>query len=248
MATPVILLGYGGNVVDVIDMIDDLNDAHASGGAANQDTQAARDGDPAIGPPYDILGFMDNRDELQGQSFFGYPMLGRFADAARYVEHYPEVRFTTWIGRVDTYLRRPKMIASLGVPHERFLTLVHPTTYLSRRAKIGRGALIFQHCTISNSAIIGDHVVILPQTIVSHDCLLGDYAVSTSGVLIASEAKVGRNAYLGSACSMLPGVKIGEGALVGLSSVVLRDVEPYKVMVGNPARVLRDVDRFIADY
>jgi acetyltransferase-like isoleucine patch superfamily enzyme len=62
-------------------------------------------------------------------------------------------------------------------------------------------------------------------------------------VLVASEAKVGRNCYLGSACSMLPGVTIGEGSLVGLSSVVLRDVEPYKVVVGNPARVLRDVQR-----
>ena len=73
--------------------------------------------------------------------------------------------------------------------------------------------------------------------------MLEDYAVATSAVLIGSEAKVGRNAYLGSACSMLPGVRIGEGSLVGLSSVVLRDVEPYKVVVGNPARVLRDVER-----
>jgi sugar O-acyltransferase (sialic acid O-acetyltransferase NeuD family) len=220
VTTPVILLGYGGNVVDVIDIIDDINDAE--------------------GRKYEVLGFMDNRDELQGKELNGFPMLGRFADAGRFVEHYPDVRFTTWISRVDTYHRRPEMIASLGIPHERFLTLIHPTTYVSRRAKIGRGVLLYQNCTVANSAMIGDHVVVLQQTNISHDCILSDYAVVTASVTVASEAKLGRNCYLGTGCLMLPGVTIGEGSLVGLGSVVLRDVEPYKVVVGNPARVLRD--------
>jgi sugar O-acyltransferase (sialic acid O-acetyltransferase NeuD family) len=224
VTTPLILLGYGGNVVDIIDMVDDMNDAK-----------------DAADPTYEVLGFLDNRDELQGKEFFGFSMLGKFADAGRFVQRYPEVRFTTWIGRADTYLRRPRMIQSLGVPHERFQTLVHPTTYLSRRARIGRGVLIFQNCTVSNSAVLGDHVVALPHTIVSHDCLLDDYAVATSAVIVGSVAKVGRNCYLGSGCSMLPGVKIGEGSMVGLGTVVLRDVAPGKVVVGNPARVLRDV-------
>jgi sugar O-acyltransferase (sialic acid O-acetyltransferase NeuD family) len=177
---------------------------------------------------------------MQGKSFHGYPVLGRLPDATRYVAQYPELRFTTWIGRVETYHLRPERIASLGVPAERFETLVHPTSYISRRAKIGRGALIFQQCTVSNGAAIGDHVVALPQTVISHDCLLGDYAVATSAVTVGSEAKVGRNVYLGTGCMMLPGVSIGEGSLVGIGSVVLRDVEPNKVVVGNPARVLRD--------
>jgi sugar O-acyltransferase (sialic acid O-acetyltransferase NeuD family) len=222
-ATPLILLGYGGNVVDVIDMVDDLNDAAGSSGRR-----------------YEVLGFLDPRDELQGQERNGLPVLGRLPDAGRYVERYADVRFTTWIGRSDTYHLRPERIASLGVPHERFETIVHPTTYVSRRATIGRGALIFQQCTISNQAIVGDHVVLLPQTVVSHDCVLGDYAVATSACIVGSEAKVGRNAYLGTGCSMLPGVKIGEGSLVGVGSVVLRDVEPNKVVVGNPSRVLRN--------
>ena len=223
MATPLILLGYGGNVVDVIDMVDDLNDAVSPGG-----------------PRYEVLGFLDPRDELQGQERTGLPVLGRLTDAGRYVERYADVRFTTWIGRVETYHLRPERIASLGVPHERFETIVHPTTYLSRRATVGRGALVFQQCTVSNQAIIGDHVVVLPQTVISHDCVLGDYAVATSACLVGSEATVGRNAYLGTGCSMLPGVKIGEGSLVGIGAVVLRDVEPNKVVVGNPARELRD--------
>jgi len=223
VTTPLILLGYGGNVVDIVDMVDDINDANNAEGAR-----------------YELLGFLDRREEMQGKSFHGYPMLGRFTDAAQFVERYPDVRFTTWIGRSDTYLERPAVIEGLGLPPERFQTLIHPTTYVSRRAHIGRGVLIYQHCTVSNSAALGDHVVVLPQSVISHDCALGEYAVATSNVTVGSEAKVGRNCYLGTGCSMLPGVTIGEGSLVGLSSVVLRDVEPFKVVVGNPARVLRD--------
>ena len=222
MTTPLILLGYGGNVVDVIDMVDDMN---AAAGAGD--------------PRYEVLGYLDPRDELQGRAPHGYPVLGRLPDAPRYVQQYRDVRFTTWIGRVDTYHLRPERIASLGVPHERFASLVHPTSYLSRRAKLGRGALVFQQCTVSNQAVLGDHVVVLPQTVISHDCELGDYAVVTSACIVGSEAKVGRNAYLGAGCSMLPGVTIGEGSLVGIGTVVLRDVAPDTVVVGNPARVLR---------
>lgn len=168
---------------------------------------------------------------------------GRFADAPQLVDRYLAVRFTTWIGRVDTYQRRPQMLQGLGLPPERFVTLVHPTSSVSRRARVGRGVLIYQHCTVSSSAVIEDHVVVLPHAVISHDCVLSEYAVVTSAVTVGSEAKVGRNSYLGTRCCMLPGVHIGEGSLVGIGSVVLRDVDPYTVVVGNPARPLREARR-----
>jgi sugar O-acyltransferase (sialic acid O-acetyltransferase NeuD family) len=229
VTTPLILLGYGGNVVDILDLVDDLNDAAEEDGSGQ--------------PRYEVLGFLDNRDELQDQSFHDYPMLGRFADAPRLVDRHPTVRFTTWIGRVETYQRRPAMIGSLGLPPERFVTLVHPTCSVSRLARVGRGVLIYPHCTVSSSAVIEDHVVVLPHAVISHDCVLGEYAVVTSNVTVGSSARVGRSTYLGTHCCMLPEVSIGEGSLVGIGSVVLRDVEPYSVVVGNPARRLRDAAR-----
>jgi heptaprenylglycerol acetyltransferase len=51
-----------------------------------------------------------------------------------------------------------------------------------------------------------------------------------------------RGCYLGAACLVLPGVTVGERAVVGAGAVVTRDVPPGKVVVGVPARVVRDVD------
>jgi acetyltransferase-like isoleucine patch superfamily enzyme len=50
---------------------------------------------------------------------------------------------------------------------------------------------------------------------------------------------IGRNAWIGMGSVILPGVRIGEGCVVGAGSVVTRDVEPFSVAAGNPARVLR---------
>jgi acetyltransferase-like isoleucine patch superfamily enzyme len=51
--------------------------------------------------------------------------------------------------------------------------------------------------------------------------------------------RVGRGAWIGAAAVVLPGVTLGEGSVVGAGAVVTRDVPPFGVVVGNPARLLR---------
>ncbi len=50
--------------------------------------------------------------------------------------------------------------------------------------------------------------------------------------------RVGRGAWLGGGCWIMKGVTIGEGAVIGVNSVVLTDVPPFAVAMGNPARVV----------
>jgi UDP-2-acetamido-3-amino-2,3-dideoxy-glucuronate N-acetyltransferase len=51
-----------------------------------------------------------------------------------------------------------------------------------------------------------------------------------------------RGASIGSNATILCGVTVGEGAIVGAGSVVTKDVPPYTIVAGNPARVLRKVE------
>jgi acetyltransferase-like isoleucine patch superfamily enzyme len=50
---------------------------------------------------------------------------------------------------------------------------------------------------------------------------------------------IGDGCDIGMGAILLPGVVVGEGAIVGAGSVVTKDVEPYSVVAGNPARFLR---------
>ena len=54
------------------------------------------------------------------------------------------------------------------------------------------------------------------------------------GVIIKDDAYIGAN------CVIMPGVTIGEGALIGAGSFVNKDVEPWSIYVGTPARKIRD--------
>ena len=50
---------------------------------------------------------------------------------------------------------------------------------------------------------------------------------------------VGNDVWIGQNVTVMPGVKIGDGAIIGMNSVVASDVEPYSIVVGNPAREIR---------
>ncbi len=53
---------------------------------------------------------------------------------------------------------------------------------------------------------------------------------------------IGANVWIGFDACVLPGVTIGEGSIVGARSVVTTDVDPYTIVAGNPARVIRRLE------
>jgi acetyltransferase-like isoleucine patch superfamily enzyme len=59
----------------------------------------------------------------------------------------------------------------------------------------------------------------------------------------ARPIRLGRNSWVGFGACILPGVTIGEGSIVAARSVVAADVPPFVVVAGNPARVIRPLNR-----
>jgi hypothetical protein len=59
------------------------------------------------------------------------------------------------------------------------------------------------------------------------------------GNAAARPIRIGRAAWIGFDSCILPGVTVGDGAIVGARSVVMHDVEPFTIVAGNPARLVR---------
>ncbi len=55
----------------------------------------------------------------------------------------------------------------------------------------------------------------------------------------AGDTVIGNDVWIGSEAIIMPGVKVGDGAVIGTRALVTRDVEPYAIIGGNPARVIR---------
>jgi virginiamycin A acetyltransferase len=56
---------------------------------------------------------------------------------------------------------------------------------------------------------------------------------------IKGDTVIGNDVWIGENSTILPGVKIGDGVIIGAKSVVGRNVEPYSIIVGNPAKIIR---------
>ncbi|MFD2256103.1 DapH/DapD/GlmU-related protein [Luteolibacter algae] len=56
--------------------------------------------------------------------------------------------------------------------------------------------------------------------------------------LITAKITIGTHSFIGARAFILPGIEIGDGAVVGACSVVTKSVDPYKIIAGNPAKII----------
>ena len=118
---------------------------------------------------------------------------------------------------------------------------------IQRGVKIGRRVKVSSHTFICEGVEVEDHVFIGHGVTFINDRY--PRAVSSAGELQTDRdwkvvpTIVRRGASIGSGSTILCGIEIGQGAIVGAGSVVTRDVPAGTIVVGNPARVLRKIER-----
>jgi len=94
----------------------------------------------------------------------------------------------------------------------------------------------------ATNLIIQDRVAISPRvTFVLHSkpnwSKIGNYVNSKKGKI-----KIEKDAWIGTGAVILPDITIGEGAVVGANSVVTKDVNPYTIVGGVPAKIIKDIE------
>ncbi|HXD16111.1 MAG TPA: DapH/DapD/GlmU-related protein [Vicinamibacterales bacterium] len=126
---------------------------------------------------------------------------------------------------------------------------IRESNRIGDNVSIGTLSVVEHHVDIGNNVRIHTQVFIPEFSVLEDGCWIGPNVVLTNAKYPLSpgvkDSLVGpvirRNAKIGANATLLPGVVIGEGALVGAGAVVVRDVPPGAVVVGNPARVIRHV-------
>ncbi|MCS7029064.1 MAG: NeuD/PglB/VioB family sugar acetyltransferase [Bacteroidia bacterium] len=211
----VVILGATGNGIDILDTLLDINQSLGT-------------------QKYQCLGFLDDKDELQGKTIYAdCKVLGKLTHASNFDD---EVFFATAIGSARTYLQKSSLLKHISL--NRFITVIHPTAYVSRSAVIGTGSVILQNVTVCNNVRIGNQVVILANTVINHDSVIDSFTNIASGVSVSGGVRIGQNCYIGTNVAIKESVTIGEKSLVGMGSNVLADIPANSLVWGNPAKII----------
>ena len=158
----------------------------------------------------------------------------------------------TVIGKNAT-IRSHTVIYAGNVIGDDFQTGHHVTVReenkIGDNVSIGTSSVVEHHVRIGDNVRIHSQAFIPEETTLEAGCWIGPKVVITNAKYPLSPgvksslkgATVRKNAKIGANATLLPGVVIGENALVGAGTVVTRDVLAGKVVVGNPAQVIRDI-------
>lgn len=132
------------------------------------------------------------------------------------------------------------------------LTLVGDGVSIREGCQVGSHCIVGRHVTLNYNTRIGDETKIMDHTWLAGNMNVGKHVFISGGVMTANDNHMGMAGYnekevigpsiedwarIGAGAILLPGIRIGHHALVAAGAVATRDVEPYSIVRGIPARV-----------
>lgn len=111
-----------------------------------------------------------------------------------------------------------------------------------RDIEIGNNSGLGLNCRVSGPLVLGNNVMMGPDVIIytqSHNFSRTDVPMNTQGDAPKEDVSIGNDVWIGARVIILPGVKVGDGAILAAGAIVTKDVEPYTIVGGNPAKVIK---------
>jgi putative colanic acid biosynthesis acetyltransferase WcaF len=104
--------------------------------------------------------------------------------------------------------------------------------------------------TLEHRSALAPHVEVynLGRVILREACVVSQHTYLCAGThdladpmlpLLVGEIEIGKEAFVGAKALVLPGVRVGEGAVLGAGGVAAKDLEPWTIYVGNPAKAIK---------
>lgn len=185
----------------------------------------------------DIIGFIDDKQELIGKSVIGIPVLGCYKDL--YTTTFKEKIESVYCPIGDNHIR-VEYLSMLQKEGYKIPSFIHPSVSIAPDVTLGKAIYMLVGNIVMPHTTIGNYIMINQASTIAHHVKIEDGTFMSSGVNIGARIHVKEKAYIGMGVTVMTGVEnLGENCLLGAGSVIIKNVPDNAVMVGNPGRILK---------
>lgn len=188
----------------------------------------------------EILAIYDDADEKQGNIYKGILIkdsINNFLMSAEKTDF-----FLNCIGNINAYKNRIAYSKKLIEKGLNSVTLISEDSVISKTAEIGKGNLICPFSVIHTNVKIGDENIVFSGSVIEHDSMIGNYCYLSPSATICGKVVLNDGVYIGPNSVLTAGITIGKNTIIGAGSVVLNNIPPNSVYVGNPAKFIKKND------
>lgn len=185
---------------------------------------------------YKVAGLYNYNDDRIGESIHGVPILDSNTNLFK-KDSLNKMNFAISVGNNKIRVALAEQIRSLGgnIP-----TLIHPTAVVSKYASLAEGVVIHANSVVQADVIVGHDSVISYNVSVSHTSKIGVACYLAFNSTIGAYVEIHNYVFVGQSAVIVSGKLdyIGDNSIIGAGSVVIQNVEPNTIVIGNPAKVL----------
>jgi sugar O-acyltransferase (sialic acid O-acetyltransferase NeuD family) len=189
---------------------------------------------------YEVYGYL-NDFLKEGELIDGFPILGKLSDVNKYLSG--NFYFLYAIHSITLGTLRMRRFKELNIPDKKLITLVHPQTFIGEKVELAPGVFIMANSYIGPSTKIGRCTFVMANCAIGHNNIIGSFCHFSVGATISSVLEIGDGADICLNATVLEKVKIGKCAVVGSAAMCTKSVADYEVVIGNPARHLKYVNK-----
>ncbi|MFC0236517.1 acetyltransferase [Fictibacillus phosphorivorans] len=185
-------------------------------------------------PTWNLLGYIDDNKENQGEILNGYQVLGNI----EWFKNTEKISVALGIGSPKVKKAIVEKLNEFNGKIE-FPNLIHPTVIYSGHNKIGRGNIICEGNLFTCNINLKNFVIVNLNCTIGHDTVIDDYCTILPNASISGNVHFSEGVDFGTNATIIQGIDVGEYTIVGAGAVVVKSLPSKCTAVGMPAKPIK---------
>lgn len=185
----------------------------------------------------DIVGIVESDLNKVGQKILEIPVVGSDDMISEYDPS--EVLLVNGIGSTKSLALRADIFRKFKNIGYLFSSVIHPSAIIAGDVIMGEGVQIVAGAIIQPGCCLGNNVIINTKASIDHDCKIEDHVHIAPGTTVSGGVIIGEGSHIGTGAAIIQNIIVGKNSIIGAGAIVINNVPSDVVVVGGPARVIR---------